>query len=173
MLNMNTLNRNVLVLNQNYEPLSVCSARRAFLLIFMGKAELIERCDGQRIRSILTSYPLPSVVRLGRYINSPRKKILLTRKNIIIRDNYTCCYCGSTRGPMTVDHVIPKHMGGSDNWENLVCACDRCNNLKSNRTPAQAGMKLLRKPKRPNHITYIQRFIGVTDDRWKPYLFME
>ena len=173
MLKMNTLNRNVLVLNQNYEPLSVCSARRAFLLIFMGKAELIERCDGQRIRSILTSYPLPSVVRLGRYINSPRKKILLTRKNIIIRDNYTCCYCGSTRGPMTVDHVIPKHMGGSDNWENLVCACDRCNNLKSNRTPAQAGMKLLRKPKRPNHITYIQRFIGVTDDRWKPYLFME
>lgn len=170
---MNMLNQNVLVLNQNYEPLSVCSARRAFLLLYMGKAEMIEKCDGLRIRSILKSYPLPSVVRLERFIRSPRKKILLTRRNIIIRDGYTCCYCGSSKGPMTVDHIIPKNMGGSDSWDNLVCACDRCNNKKSGRTPKMAGMKLQRKPKRPNHITYIQRFIGVTDDRWKPYLFME
>jgi 5-methylcytosine-specific restriction endonuclease McrA len=170
---MNVLTRNVLVLNQNYEPLSVCSARRAFLLLYMGKAQMIETCDGYRIRSVLRSFPLPSVVRLDRYVKSPRKKILLTRKNIITRDGYTCCYCGSTRGPMTVDHVIPKHMGGTDSWENLVCACDRCNNEKGDRTPTQASMRLLRRPTRPNHITYIQRFIGVTDDRWKPYLFME
>ena len=173
MNNGSVLSQNVLVLNQNYEPLSVCSAKRAFLLIFMGKAEMIEKYDGVKIHSILTSYPLPSVVRLDQYIKSPRKKILLSRKNIIIRDNATCCYCGSTKGPMTVDHIIPKHMGGSDSWENLVCACDRCNNKKGDRIPAKAGMKLLRKPKRPNHITYIQRFIGVNDDRWKPYLFME
>ncbi|MEW5925336.1 MAG: HNH endonuclease, partial [Candidatus Zixiibacteriota bacterium] len=89
----NILNQNVLVLNQNYEPLSVCTARRAFMLLFMGKAEMIEKYDGVKIRSMLISYPLPSVVRLERYINSPRKKILLSRKNIIIRDNYTCCYC--------------------------------------------------------------------------------
>lgn len=170
---MSILNQNVLVLNQNYEPLSVCSARRAFLLLYMGKAEMIETYDGYRIRSILKSYPLPSVVRLDRFIKSPRKKILLTRKNIIIRDGGTCCYCNSTRGPMTVDHIIPKNMGGSDSWENMVCACERCNNKKGGRTLAKAGMKLLRKPVRPSHITYIQRFIGVTDDRWKPYLFME
>nr|MBN2276837.1 HNH endonuclease [candidate division Zixibacteria bacterium] len=170
---MSILNQNVLVLNQNYEPLSVCSARRAFLLLYMGKAEMIETYNGVKIRSVLTSYPLPSVVRLERYIKSPRKKILLTRKNIIIRDGSTCCYCGTTRGPMTVDHIIPKNLGGSDSWENLVCACESCNNKKGHRTPSQAGMKLLKKPKRPNHITYIQRFIGVTDDRWKPYLFME
>lgn len=169
----NILNQNVLVLNQNYEPLSVCTAKRAFMLLFMGKAEMIEKYDGVKIRSMLISYPLPSVVRLERYINSPRKKILLSRKNIIIRDNYTCCYCGSKKGPMTVDHIIPKRLGGADSWENLVCACDRCNNMKGDRTPPAAGMKLLRKPKRPNHITYIQRFIGVNDDRWKPYLFME
>jgi 5-methylcytosine-specific restriction endonuclease McrA len=170
---MNVLNQNVLVLNQNYEPLSVCSAKRAFLLLFMGKAEMIETYDGYKIRSILRSYPLPSVVRLDRFIKSPRKKILLTRKNIIIRDGGTCSYCGTTKGPMTVDHIIPKNMGGTDSWENMVCACERCNNKKGDRTLAKAGMKLLRKPLRPNHITYIQRFVGVTDDRWKPYLFME
>jgi len=173
MNNGHMLNQNVLVLNQNYEPLSVCSARRAFLLLFMGKAEMIEKYDGIRIRSMLTSYPLPSVVRLERYIRSPRKKILLNRRNIIIRDNATCCYCGSKKGPMTVDHVRPKHMRGADTWENLVCACERCNNKKGDRTPAQAKMQLFRKPRRPTHITYIQRFIGVNDDRWKPYLFME
>ena len=170
---MSLLNQNVLVLNQNYEPLSICSARRAFLLIFLGKAETIETCDGIKLRSILKSYPLPSVVRIGRYIKAPRKKVVLTRKNVLIRDNYTCCYCGSSKGPMTVDHVIPKNKGGEDTWENLVCACDRCNNKKGDRPLATARMRLLRKPTRPTHITYIQRFIGVVDDRWKPYLFME
>jgi 5-methylcytosine-specific restriction endonuclease McrA len=170
---MSLLNQNVLVLNQNYEPLSVCSARRAFLLLFLDKAEMIETHDGAKIRSILKSFPLPSVVRLGRYIKAPRKRVILTRKNILIRDDYTCCYCGSKKGPMTVDHVVPKNKGGEDTWENLVCACDKCNNKKGDRAPKPAGLNLLRKPTRPNHITYIQRFIGITDDRWKPYLFME
>jgi 5-methylcytosine-specific restriction endonuclease McrA len=170
---MSPLNQQVLVLNQNYEPLSVCSARRAFVLLFMGKAEMIETYDGLRIRTVTRSFALPSVVRLERYIRSPQKKILLTRRNIIIRDGHTCAYCGGKRGPMTVDHVIPKTQGGSDTWENLVCACERCNNKKGDRTPKSAGMKLVRKPRRPNHITYIQRFIGVSDNRWKPYLFME
>ncbi len=170
---MSLLSHNVLVLNQNYEPLSVCSARRAIILLFLGKAEMIETYDGVKVFSISQSFPLPSVVRLDRYIKAPRKRILLTRKNVLIRDGYTCCYCGATRGPMTVDHIIPKNLGGADSWENLVCACDRCNNKKGNRTLPQSNMKLLRKPTRPNHITYIQRFVGVTDTRWKQYLFME
>jgi 5-methylcytosine-specific restriction endonuclease McrA len=169
----NLLNHNVLVLNQNYEPLSVCTARRAMILMLLGKAELIETHDGVRIHSISVSFPLPSVVRLERFIKAPRKRILLTRKNVLLRDGYVCCYCGSTKGPMTVDHIIPKNLGGADTWENLACACDRCNNKKGDQTPTQAGMKLLRKPIRPNHITYIQRFVGVTDNRWKQYLFME
>jgi 5-methylcytosine-specific restriction endonuclease McrA len=139
----------------------------------MGKAEMIETYDGLKIRTVMKSYPLPSVVRLERYVRSPQKKILLTRRNIIIRDGHTCAYCGLTKGPMTVDHIIPKNQGGSDTWENLVCACERCNNLKGDRTPKNAGMRLVRKPRRPNHITYIQRFIGVSDNRWKPYLFMD
>ncbi|MCX6826013.1 MAG: HNH endonuclease [candidate division Zixibacteria bacterium] len=143
------------------------------MLLFLNKAEMIETYDGAKIRSILQSYPVPSVVRLERFIRAPRKRILLTRKNVLIRDGYTCCYCGATKGPMTVDHIIPKNMGGADSWENLACACERCNNKKGDRTLAQAGMRLLRKAIRPNHITYIQRFIGITDNRWKPYLFME
>ncbi len=170
---MTLLNQNVLVLNQNYEPLSVCSARRAFLLLFLGKAEMIETYDGIKIRSVSERYSLPSVVRLDRFVRAPRKSVVLTRKNILIRDNYTCCYCGSRKGPMTVDHVIPKNQGGEDTWENLVCACDRCTNKKGGQTLTRAGMELMRKPTRPNHITYIQRYIGHVDDRWKRYLFME
>ena len=167
------LNRNVLVLNQNYEPLSVCSVKRAVILIYLGKAEIIEKHDGQVIRSVSVSIPLPSVVRLGFYIQVRHKRILLTRKNVIKRDGHRCQYCGDTRSPMTVDHVIPKIYGGKDAWENLVCACIKCNNVKGNRTPEQANFNLLRQPRRPTHITFIQQFIGISDKRWKQYLFLD
>ena len=162
----------VLVLNQNYEPMSVCSVRRAVILQLLGKAEVVETYDGQRVRAINFSLPRPSVVRLSWYINVPYKRILLTRKNIIRRDGHVCQYCGDAKGNMTVDHVIPKRLGGSDSWENLVCACGRCNNKKGDHSPEEAGMKLARIPRRPNQVTFIQRFIGVSDDRWKPYLFL-
>ena len=167
------LSRNVLVLNQNYEPLSVCTVKRAVILIYLGKAEIIEKHDGNRVHSVSWSLPVPSVVRLGFYIRIPHKRILLTRKNILKRDSYTCQYCGENDSQMTVDHVIPKIYGGQDSWENLVCACIRCNNVKGNRTLEQAEMKLLKRPKRPNHITFIQQFVGISDNRWKQYLFLE
>jgi len=167
------LSRNVLVLNQNYEPLSVCTVKRAVVLIYLGKAEIIEKYDGNMVRSVSWSSPVPSVVRLGFYIRVPQKRILLTRKNIIKRDDHTCQYCGENHTQMTVDHVIPKIYGGQDSWENLVCACIRCNNIKGNRTPEQAGMRILKRPKRPNHITFIQHFVGISDHRWKQYLFLE
>jgi 5-methylcytosine-specific restriction endonuclease McrA len=167
------INRKVLVLNQNYEPLSVCSARRAIAMHLLGKAEVVETYDGLRVHAVSTSLPLPSVVRLGDYVKVPYKRILLTRKNIIKRDRHTCQYCGDTTGPMTVDHLIPKSYGGSDTWENMVCACDRCNNKKGDRLPEAAGMKLVRKPRRPSHITFIQSFIGISDNRWKRYLFLD
>lgn len=167
------LHRNVLVLNQNYEPLSVCTVKRAIVLVYLGKAEIIEKHDGYMIRSVSLSFQVPSVVRLGFYIKVPNKRILLTRKNIIKRDGHRCQYCGQNHGSMTVDHVIPKIYGGNDTWENLVCACLKCNNIKGNRTPEQAELKLLRRPKRPNHITFIQQFIGISDQRWKQYLFLD
>jgi 5-methylcytosine-specific restriction endonuclease McrA len=141
-------------------------------MLFLGKAEIIEKHDGKRLRSVSTSMAVPSVVRLWAFARIPRKQVILTRRNIIKRDGSQCMYCGAFEGPMTVDHVVPKKFGGRDSWENLVSACMPCNNRKGNRTPEQARMKLLRKPRRPNHIMFIQHFIGVSDRRWKPYLFL-
>lgn len=170
---MNSLASHVLVLNQNYEPLSVCSIRRAVVLIFLGKAEMIEPWDGKVVRSVYRAFPVPSVVRLGLYVHRPRKRVLLSRKNIIKRDSHRCQYCGRMSAAMTVDHVTPKKLGGTDTWENLVCACIDCNNKKGDRTPEQAGFVLSRSPKRPNHLAYIQRFAGVNDPRWRRYLFLD
>ena len=172
-MNSSIIDRNVLMLNQNYEPLTVCSARRAIVLMFQGKAEMIEPADGLRLHTVRAEYRLPSVVRLSAYKRVPYKRIMLTRKNVILRDGHRCQYCGSTRGPMTVDHIIPKTRRGADAWENMVCACVDCNNRKGDRTPEQAGMALRKKPGHPSHISFIQRYIGVSDDRWRQYLFMD
>jgi len=171
--NGSVINRNVLMLNQNYEPLTVCSARRAIVLLFQGKAEMVATADGLRVRTIADSFALPSVVRLAEYRRVPFRYIMLTRKNIILRDDHRCQYCGTTRGSMTIDHVVPRKLHGADTWENMVCACIKCNNHKSDRTPEQVGMKLIKKPTRPSHITFIQRHLGDNDTRWRPYLFMD
>ena len=167
------MSKNVLVLNQNFEPLSVCSVKRAVVLVFLGKAEIVERYDGQSVRSVSFSIPVPSIVRLGFYIKIPQKRILLSRKNVIKRDNHTCQYCGSKDGSMTVDHVIPRIYGGKDTWENLICACMKCNNIKGNRLPEQAGLRLLKQPRKPNYITFIQQFVGISDKKWNQYLFLD
>ncbi len=167
------VNRNVLMLNQNYEPLSICSARRAIILLFQGKAEMIQTADGLRFHSVNQSWALPSVVRLWHYKKVPYKRIMLTRKNILMRDGHRCQYCGTNRGPMTVDHIVPRTMGGSDTWDNLVCACVKCNNRKGDQTPDQAGMTLHKRPTRPNHVTFIQRYVGQQDYGWRQYLFMD
>ena len=165
------LESRVLVLNQNYEPMSVCSARRAVVLLYLEKAEMVER-NHEFICSVSMKMPLPSIVRLSRLVHIPRKRVLLNRKNIIKRDNHKCQYCCTHYGPVTVDHVIPKDRGGQDSWENLVCACMDCNTKKRNRTPREAEMPLIRKPKKPGYLFFIQHFVGIPDDRWKPYLFM-
>ncbi len=166
------INKRVLMLNQNYEPLTICSARRAVVLLFQGKAEMIETSNGLKLRTVSTSYDLPSVVRLWHYKKVPFKKIMLTRKNILTRDGNRCQYCGTIKGQMTVDHIVPKTMGGRDTWYNLVCCCARCNNKKGDRVPDQTGMRLQKKPTRPTYITFIQRNHRI-DDHWKPYLFMD
>jgi 5-methylcytosine-specific restriction endonuclease McrA len=166
------VNSRVLILNQNYEPLTITSAKRAIVLMFQGKAEMIATSDGLRIHTVRASFALPSVVRLWQYRKVPHKRIMLTRKNILTRDGHRCQYCGSSRGSMTVDHVIPKRLGGKDSWENLVCACPKCNNRKGDSTPEAAGMKILRRPSRPTYITFIQRTYTIAD-QWRPYLFLD
>lgn len=169
---MARMNGKVLVLNQNYEPMSVCNVKKAIILIFGGKAEVVAAQPDQFVRSVTRQYPTPSIVRLIFYVAVPYKKIMLTRKNILRRDGNRCTYCGRADLPLTLDHVIPKSQGGQDTWENLVTACTKCNNKKANRTPEQANMPLHRKPIRPNPVMFIQHFVGNVSDEWKPYLFM-
>jgi 5-methylcytosine-specific restriction endonuclease McrA len=152
--------------------MSVCNVKKAVVLLYLGKAELIEAHRTHRLRSISMSMPFPSIVRLGVYIHIPHKKIILSRKNILRRDSHRCQYCNRGDVPLTVDHIIPKSTGGEDTWENLVTACVACNNRKGNRTPEKAHMPLLRTPIKPNHVTFIRHFVGQVDERWKPYLFM-
>lgn len=141
--------------------------------MYLDKAQVIETLDGQKLRAQLMEIPAPSVIRLGYYVKIPEKRVMLTRKNVIKRDGGRCQYCGLKKGQMTVDHVIPRRFDGKDTWENLVCACHECNNKKGHQLPEQAGLKLIRKPRRPNHITFIQQSVGSQNHRWRPYLFMD
>ena len=161
----------VLVLNQDYSALTVCSVQRAVVLIHLDKADLVEALPGHALHSPRKIFPWPSIVRLRFYVHVPYRRIMLSRKNVLRRDGFCCQYC-SRCDHLTVDHVVPKSRGGRDTWANLVAACIRCNNRKGSRTPAEAGMSLHRKPFRPSHVTFIRDCVGIVADTWKPYLFL-
>ena len=161
----------MLVLNQNYEPLLVCNARRALVLLFLGKAEVVENSP-HFAASIRRRFILPSVVRLGSFIRKPRLEVKLSKQNILRRDRHVCQYCGTSQGSLTIDHLVPKSLGGDDTWDNLVCACTVCNNKKANRSLKQSRMTLIKKPRRPHYFSFIQYSIHNPDDNWKPYLFL-
>ena len=167
------LNKSVLVLNSSFQPLHVCHVKRAIVLVLGGKAEVLEYYENRFIRSVSSNYQMPCVVRLTVYINPGRRKVSLGRRNILRRDGFRCQYCGTTREPLTTDHIIPRSKGGPDSWENLVTACVKCNNKKANRTPDQAGMKMLSKPKSPSYFAYFQYHYTKNTVKWKRYLFME
>jgi len=163
----------VLVLNQSYEPISICSVKKALTLLLLEKAQLVESRNGSVVRSVRAVYPFPSVIRLQTYIRVPYKKIELSRRNILRRDGFACQYCGTRSVPLTIDHVIPRSRGGTDSWENLVTACIPCNNRKGNRTPEEAGMRLRTQPRKPNHIVFLRNFMGTVEAEWRPYLFAD
>lgn len=167
---MSGLSGHVLVLNQDYQALSVCSVERALVLVVLRKAEMVESHAGRVLRSVRSRYPWPSVVRLKTYVRVPYRKVLLTRRNVLRRDGHRCQYCGAAER-LTIDHVLPKSRGGPDVWENLVAACVPCNNRKGNKTPDEAQMTLARSPFRPSHVMYMRDFLGSDQDEWKPYLF--
>ena len=146
-------NSAVLVLNQNYEPLNVCNARRAFVLVDRGKAEILEHSEGA-LRSALHSFPIPSVIRLIYMIKRPRPQMRLTRREIFVRDRYTCQYCGRQTRDLTIDHVMPRHRGGGHTWDNLVSACRSCNHRKAGFTPQEARMTMLNEPAKPPASSY-------------------
>src|SRR5688572_32784598 len=142
------MNSRVLVLNASFEPINVCTARRAVVLILKGVANA-EESSAQWLHSSRFSMPMPSVIRLMEYIHIPFERKSLSRKNILLRDHNTCQYCGRQHAPseLTLDHVQPRSRGGESSWDNLVACCKRCNHRKGNRTPEESGMHLLRRPR--------------------------
>ncbi|MCG6914674.1 HNH endonuclease [bacterium BMS3Abin03] len=161
-----------MILNQSYEPLTVCNIKKAIILLYLGKAEIIQQDEKKKIRSVTVYYNWPSVIRLSRFVKVPYKRVVLTRKNILRRDSYRCGYCGRGDLRLTIDHIIPKARGGTDSWDNLISACTVCNNKKGDRTPEEANMMMLTKPFKPSHIMFIKNVVGKIDENWKPYLYL-
>ena len=164
------INQPVLVLNQNYEPLNICRVRRAIVLVYRGRAELLEDGSGF-IHSASYSFALPSVIRLSYMIKRPRPKRRLTRLEVLNRDQYTCQYCGKESRQLTLDHVIPRHRGGEHTWENVVSACIPCNHRKAGRTPEEARMRLIRRPSPPHdNLPFYIPLSLKTQVQWQKYL---
>ena len=159
----------VLVLNQDFSPLMVCSVERAFILVFLNKSEMIRSANGFKLHSVSQSFPMPSVIRLNRYVSAPYKGVNLTRQNIFKRDNFECQYCGTKRD-LTLDHVMPSSKGGKHSWTNLVTACKRCNARKGDYTPEQAGMELARRPFKPSYSIFLKENSGFNQHEWDEFL---
>jgi len=174
------LHDRVLLLNgSTWEPLSIISVPRAINLLLAEKAVVVEE-SGQYLRTVRDKFSVPSVIALRRYINVPRRKAHWSRKGVLVRDNFTCIYCGVkpgmihkgkqlSRSDFTIDHIIPRSKGGKDTWSNTACACAACNHRKGDRLAHQAGMKLRWEPKIPR-TSYLVIALGTGPDAWKRYI---
>jgi 5-methylcytosine-specific restriction endonuclease McrA len=160
----------VLVLNATYEPINVCTVKRAVVLLLKDKAEVIEHSEWA-LRSASASIQRPTVIRLVTYVRIPRDthRRKITRRAVFARDEWTCQYCGS-RANLTVDHVIPKSKGGGSSWENIVASCAPCNRRKGDLLPRQVGMRLLRPPRTPSPNVFIRVASPTIPVAWQAYL---
>lgn len=159
----------VLVLNSDYTPVNITNINRAIKLIIKEKAEIVK--EGKKIlRSEKIHFKTPIIIRLLNYVKIKFFKVVLTKRNILIRDGFKCVYCGNHKD-LTLDHLIPKSKGGKNDWYNLVTCCDTCNKKKGDKTPDEAGMTLLRKPTKPNYYTFLRNYLNLGVTEWDPYLF--
>ena len=163
------LSSTVLVLNLDYEPINVCNVRRAVILLGKGKAELLENGGGE-IHTPTITMPVPSVVRLIYLVRRPFVRRKLSKREIFLRDRYICQYCGQQTRELTLDHVIPRRQEGGHTWENIVGACILCNRRKAGRTPVQAGMTLLRRPKAPYPSPYYTLHNRTILEEWRKFI---
>jgi len=161
----------VLVLNASYEPINVCTVRRAAVLVLKERAEILERGEWTLHAENLT-LPGPMVIRLITYVRIPyeahRRKI--TRRAVFARDRWTCQYCGVERGNLTVDHVIPRSKGGGSGWDNIVTCCAPCNRRKADRLPRQANMVPRQKPTAPRAAIFIRVASPEIPRSWEQYM---
>jgi 5-methylcytosine-specific restriction endonuclease McrA len=160
----------VLVLNATFEPINVCTVRRAVVLLLKDKAELLERGRWE-LHSESSTLARPVVIRLVSYVKVPRDahRRKITRRAVFARDAWTCQYCGS-RSNLTVDHVIPRSKGGKSNWENIVASCAPCNRRKGDRLPRQAGMHPRHTPRTPQAEIFIHVASPTIPAAWRQYL---
>ena len=163
------INSPVLVLNQNYQPLNICNARRAIVLVGVGKAELLVNGRG-RIRSISRTFPIPSVIRLIYMVKRPLMRRRLSRRAVFYRDRFTCQYCGIETRELTLDHIMPRSRGASHGWSNVVSACIPCNHRKAGSTPAEASMGLMKEPKAPRPNPYFIFHLRPMLEEWKQFI---
>ena len=162
----------VLLLNANYEPLNVCTLRRAVGLMLLGKVEVLHHRE-LPLQTVRGNVHAPSVLKMRYVVRRPMPELRLSRHSILARDNYTCQYCGVKGRELTIDHVVPRWVGGDHTWDNLVACCRRCNLKKGDKTPQQASMKLIKHPKRPHFIPYLALPLYLraqNRDDWRIYL---
>lgn len=155
----------VLVLNSDFSPLNVTSLRRGFILVQKGKAEVLQK--GKDIITTVGNFVRPSIIRLLSYVKFRPSSIRVTRKRLFKRDDYSCLYCDSKKN-LTIDHILPKSRGGNNSWSNLATCCNRCNTLKNNKTPEEAGMKLRHKPYVPSLFSkVVDKYVEITWEDFK------
>jgi 5-methylcytosine-specific restriction endonuclease McrA len=160
----------VLVLNANFEPLNTCEMRRAIGLIILNKASMVENGRGV-IQTVNREFPRPSIIRLDKMVRRPRPQVKLTRREVFRRDHFTCQYCGKVNHDLTLDHILPRHLGGEQSWENIVTACAQCNHKKGGRTLQESGMQLRQQPKSPsNSAVYIYQNFLSENEEWRKFL---
>jgi 5-methylcytosine-specific restriction endonuclease McrA len=158
-----------LVLNAGYEPLAVVSFKRAIVLVMNQKATIVAADQAHPVWATTGSWDRPSVIILTRYVHLPRSRSLpVSRRGVLRRDDHRCAYCGRTAN--TIDHVQPRSRGGRDSWDNLVACCLRCNNIKSDRTPAEMGWDLLFHPKIPIGSSWVVRGVERPLPQWDEFL---
>jgi 5-methylcytosine-specific restriction endonuclease McrA len=160
----------VLVLNATYEPINVCSVRRAVVLMLKDKAEIVEHA-GWELHSERSSVSRPVVIRLVSYVKVPREahRRKITRRAVFARDGWSCQYCGSSSN-LTVDHVIPRSRGGLSSWDNIVASCAPCNRRKGDRLPQHANMHPRRRPRVPQAEIFIAVSSPTIPAAWRQYL---
>ena len=160
----------VLVLNATFEPINVCSVRRAAVLLLKDKAEILEHAAWE-LRSEHTALPRPVVIRLVTFVKVPRDthRRKITRRAVFARDGWACQYCGS-RSQLTVDHVVPRSKGGPSSWDNIVASCAPCNRRKGDRLPRQANMVPRTTPRAPGSTVFIHVAAPVIPKAWEQYL---
>jgi 5-methylcytosine-specific restriction endonuclease McrA len=191
------LNSNVLVLNRLWQAVNLCSAKRAFVLLYQGHAQVVSTGAAQfqtlnfdqwreagdisdltdeteeRVRTVSFDIRVPQVILLMFFDRLPNKEVKFTRHNVFERDDYVCQYCHQRYdvSRLNLDHVIPRDRGGETSWENIVCSCMPCNSRKGNRTPREAGLTLLNRPRRPKwrpflHVNHTMR----AHESWRHFL---